>query len=257
MQVMSDVQNEADKREVPIRKVGVRDLNYPMTVLDKTNGSQNTVANIKMFVDLPHHYRGTHMSRFVEVLERHSVDLHPQSLEKILDDMHKSFKCETAHLEITFPYFIRKTAPVSKITSLMEYKCHFLAEKSDTLNLKLIVEVPVTNLCPCSKEISKYGAHSQRGIIKMEVVSKHLVWVEDLVTIAEDSASSPLYTLLKRVDEKHVTEAAYENPRFVEDSAREVAVRLRKDSRIESFQVEVENFESIHNHSAYACVSGN
>ena len=253
--MMSDVQNEADKREVAIKKVGVRDLNYPMTVMDKTNGSQHTVANIKMFVDLPHHYRGTHMSRFVEVLERHTVDLHPESLEKILDDMHKSFECETAHLEISYPYFIRKEAPVSGISSLMEYKCHLLAEKRDKLNLKLIVEVPVTNLCPCSKEISKYGAHSQRGTIKMEVVSNHLIWVEELVKIAEDSASSPLYTLLKRVDEKHVTESAYENPRFVEDSAREVAIRLRKDSRIESFQVEVENFESIHNHSAYACVS--
>ncbi len=253
--MMSDVQNEQDKREVAIKKVGVRDLNYPVTVLDKTNGSQHTVANIKMFVDLPHHYRGTHMSRFVEVLERHTVDLHPQSLEEILDDMHKSFECETAHLEITFPYFIRKEAPVSGISSLMEYKCHLLAEKSDTLNIKLIVEVPVTNLCPCSKEISKYGAHSQRGLIRMEVVTNHLIWVEDLVKVAEESASSPLYTLLKRVDEKYVTETAYENPRFVEDSAREVAVRLRKDSRIESFQVEVENFESIHNHSAYACVS--
>ena len=255
--MMSDVQNELDKREVAIKKVGVRDLNYPVTVLDRDNGSQSTVANINMFVDLPHHYRGTHMSRFVEVLERHTVDLHPQGLEEILDDMHKSFECETAHLEITFPYFIRKKAPVSGISSLLEYKCYILAEKKDSLNLKLVVEVPVTNLCPCSKEISKYGAHSQRGIIKMEVVSHHLIWLEELVVIAEESASSPLYTLLKRVDEKHVTEAAYENPRFVEDSAREVALRLRADKRVESFQVEVENFESIHNHSAYACVSSN
>ncbi len=254
---MSDVQNEPDKREVAIKKVGVRDLNYPVTVLDKNKGSQSTVANINMFVDLPHHYRGTHMSRFVEVLERHTVDLHPQGLEEILDDMHKSFECETAHLEISFPYFIRKKAPVSGISSLLEYKCHLLAEKKNLLNLKLIVEVPVTNLCPCSKEISKYGAHSQRGIIKIEVVSNHLIWLEELVEIAEDSASSPLYTLLKRVDEKHVTETAYENPRFVEDSAREAALRLRADKRIESFQVEVENFESIHNHSAYACVSSN
>lgn len=252
--MLSDVQNEVDKREVAIRKVGVRDLNYPVTVLDKTNGSQHTVANINMSVDLPHHYRGTHMSRFVEVLERHTVDLHPQSLEEILDDMHKSFECETAHLEISFPYFIRKKAPVSGISSLLEYKCHLLAEKRDSLNLKLMVEVPVTNLCPCSKEISKYGSHSQRGVIRIKVVSKRLIWVEELVQIAEDSASSPLYTLLKRVDEKHVTEAAYENPRFVEDSAREVAVRLKDDPRIESYQVEVENFESIHNHSAYACV---
>ena len=255
--MMSDVQNELDKREVAIKKVGVRDLNYPVTVLDKNNGSQSTVANINLFVDLPHHYRGTHMSRFVEVLERHTVDLHPQGLEEILDDMHKSFECETAHLEISFPYFIRKKAPVSGISSLLEYKCHLLAEKKDSLNLKLMVEVPVTNLCPCSKEISKYGAHSQRGIIKIEGVSNHLIWLEELVLIAEESASSPLYTLLKRVDEKHVTEAAYENPRFVEDSAREVALRLRADKRVESFQVEVENFESIHNHSAYACVSSN
>jgi GTP cyclohydrolase IB len=252
--MMSDVQNEQDNREVAIRKVGVRDLNYPVTVLDKTEGSQHTVANINMFVDLPHHYRGTHMSRFVEVLERHTVDFHPQGLEEILDDMHKSFECETAHLEISFPYFMRKKAPVSGITSLLEYKCHILAEKKDKLHLKLMVEVPVTNLCPCSKEISKYGAHSQRGTIRIKIVTNHLIWVEELVKIAEESASSPLYTLLKRIDEKHVTEAAYENPRFVEDSAREVAVRLRQDSRIESYQVEVENFESIHNHSAYACI---
>jgi len=254
--MMSDVQNEQDKREVPIRKVGVRDLNYPVTVLDRDNGSQHTVANINMFVDLPHDYRGTHMSRFVEVIERHKVDLNIHNLEDILDDMIKTFSCETAHIEIRFPYFIRKKAPVSGNSSLMEYGCKLEARKNTSIDLKLTVKVPVTNLCPCSKEISAYGAHSQRGIIKITVESTKFIWVEELIQVAEDSSSSPVYTLLKRVDEKFVTEHAYDNPRFVEDAAREVAVRLREDERIKSFHVEVENFESIHNHSAYACITG-
>lgn len=253
--MLSDVQKERDLRQVPIRKVGVRDLNYPVTVLDRTNKAQGTVANINMFVDLPHDYRGTHMSRFVEVIERHKVDLNIHNLEEILDDMIGTFSCETAHIEISFPYFIRKKTPVSGISSLMEYGCKLEARKNTVMQMKLTVDVPVTNLCPCSKEISKYGAHSQRGIIKIVAESTKFIWVEELVKIAEDSSSSPVYTLLKRVDEKFVTEHAYNNPRFVEDAAREVAVRLRNDDRIKSFQVEVENFESIHNHSAYACVT--
>jgi len=253
--MLSDVQKEKDLRNVPIRKVGVRDLNYPVTVLDRSNKAQATIANINMFVDLPHHYRGTHMSRFVEVVERHKVDLDIHNLESILDDMIATFSCETAHIEIKFPYFIRKEAPVSGISSLMEYGCKLEARKDKTMNMKLTVEVPVTNLCPCSKEISKYGAHSQRGMIKIVVETTKFIWVEELVNIAEESSSSPVYTLLKRPDEKFVTEHAYENPRFVEDAAREVAVRLRADKRIKSFQVEVENFESIHNHSAYACIT--
>ncbi len=254
--MLSDVQKEKDLRQVHIRKVGVRDLNYPVTVLDRVNKAQNTVANINMFVDLPHNYRGTHMSRFVEVIERHKVDLNIHNLEEILDDMIGTFSCETAHIEIRFPYFIRKEAPVSKNSSLMEYGCKLEARKNRSLDMKLTVKVPVTNLCPCSKEISAYGAHSQRGIIKITVESTKFIWVEELIRIAEDSSSSPVYTLLKRVDEKYVTEHAYDNPRFVEDAAREVAVRLRDDNRIKSFQIEVENFESIHNHSAYACITG-
>ncbi len=253
--MLSDVQKEKDLRQVPIRKVGVRDINYPFTVLDRSLKAQATVANINMFVDLPHDYRGTHMSRFVEVIERHKVDLDIHNLEDILNDMKETFSCETAHIEIQFPYFIRKNAPVSNIGSLMEYGCKLEATKDISMRMKLSVEVPVTNLCPCSKEISRYGAHSQRGIIKIVVESKKFIWVEELIKIAEDSSSSPVYTLLKRPDEKFVTEHAYDNPRFVEDAAREVAVRLRSDKRIKSFQVEVENFESIHNHSAYACIT--
>ncbi len=254
--MLSDVQKEKDLRQVPIRKVGVRDINYPITVLDRSRKAQGTIANINMFVDLPHEYRGTHMSRFVEVIERHNVNLDIHNLDDILNDMKETFSCETAHIEIRFPYFIRKKAPVSGISSLMEYGCKLEATKADSMSMKLTVEVPVTNLCPCSKEISKYGAHSQRGIIKMVVESLKFIWVEELVQIAEDSSSSPVFTLLKRPDEKYVTEHAYENPRFVEDAAREVAVRLRDDERVTAFQVEVENFESIHNHSAYACVTG-
>ncbi|HDQ15089.1 MAG TPA: GTP cyclohydrolase I FolE2 [Sediminispirochaeta sp.] len=252
---MKDVQNQNDTRNIGIRKVGVRDLRYPISVLDRKNKRQHTIAAINMYVDLPHHDRGTHMSRFVEVLERHTVKLWPSDLDEILCDMRKTFECDRAHINISFPYFIRKAAPVSGIESLMEYTCGLEAQRDGRLDMIFSVEVPVTNLCPCSKEISRYGAHNQRGIIKIKVHTRHFIWYEELIDIAESSASSPLFTTLKRVDEKYVTERAYENPRFVEDAAREVAQKLREDSRIDRFQVEVENFESIHNHNAYACIT--
>ena len=252
---LKDIQAQSDERKVGIRKVGVKDLRYPITVLDRQSEKQHTVASMNMYVDLPHHDRGTHMSRFVEVLERHKLKLWPSSLDEILNDMRSTFECETAHIDITFPYFIRKAAPVSGIKSLMEYTCRLEAERDGHLAMWFSVDVPVTNLCPCSKEISDYGAHNQRGIIHLRVHTRHFIWYEELIEMAESSASSPLFTILKRQDEKYITEKAYDNPRFVEDAAREVAIQLKADQRIDQFRVEVENYESIHNHSAYACIT--
>lgn len=255
MSDLKDVQNQGDERNIGIRKVGVKDLRYPISVLDRKDERQHTIASINMYVDLPHHERGTHMSRFVEVLERHKVKIWPSDLDEILDDMRDTFECDRAHLNISFPYFIRKAAPVTGTESLMEYTCGLEAQKDGKLEMAFSVEVPVNNLCPCSKEISEYGAHNQRGIVKIRVRTRHFIWYEELIEIAEASASSPLYTTLKRQDEKYVTERAYENPRFVEDAAREVALKLQADPRIDQFQIQVENFESIHNHNAYACIT--
>jgi len=252
---MNDVQNETDERHIRIKKVGVRDLRYPVCVLDREKERQHTIASINMYVDLPHHNRGTHMSRFVEVIERHTVKLWPSNLEEILDDMRKTFECDRAHIDMKFPYFMRKKAPVSGLESLMEYTCGLESHKDGKLTMIFSVEVPVQNLCPCSKEISSFGAHNQRGVIRIKVRTRRFIWFEELIGIAEASASSPLYTTLKREDEKYVTEKAYENPRFVEDAARETALGLKADGRVEEFQVEVENFESIHNHNAYACIT--
>jgi GTP cyclohydrolase I len=253
---MKDVQNQTDERNIMIRKVGVRGLRYPICVLDRSNERQHTIASVNMYVDLPHHHRGTHMSRFVEVMERHTVKLWPSDLDEILEDMRATFECDRAHIDLNFPYFIRKKAPVSGLESFMEYTCGLESQKDVKLSMLYSVDVPVNNLCPCSKEISDYGAHNQRGIIRIRARTPRFIWFEELIEIAESSASSPLYTTLKRVDEKFVTERAYENPRFVEDAARETALKLKKDGRIEDFRVEVENFESIHNHNAYACITG-
>jgi GTP cyclohydrolase I len=254
MAKLRDIQNEKDLRNVPIHKVGVSGVSYPISLIDRENKIQHTVARLNMYVDLPHHYRGTHMSRFLEVISRHNVELSLQNLEELLDDMKNSFDCETSHIELKFPYFIDKKAPVSGISGPMEYKCRIEAKKSEKLELIVGVDVPVNNLCPCSKEISEYGAHNQRGIIKIRIKATKFVWIEELVEIAENSASAPLYTVLKREDEKFVTEQAYNNPRFVEDCAREAALILDSDDRIKWYAVEVENYESIHNHNAYACI---
>ena len=257
---MKDIQNERDDRQIAIQKAGIKNLLYPIAVLDRENKVQHTVASIGMFVDLPHDFKGTHMSRFVEILnEQHGIiSLH--NLEAILKTMTSRFDSMTAHLEIRFPYFIEKAAPVSGSKSLMNYKCAFLASYSRENKphfMDLIVEasIPVSMLCPCSKEISDYGAHNQRSWITIQVRSRELVWIEELIKIAETEASSELYSLLKREDEKYITEKAYKNPRFAEDAARSVAQKLKQDKRITWFQVESENMESIHNHNAYAMVT--
>ncbi|SHH15430.1 GTP cyclohydrolase FolE2 [Thermosipho atlanticus] len=253
--MLKDVQNEKDLRNIPLKHVGIKNLRYPIIVLDKKNKIQHTVADINMFVDLPKDFRGTHMSRFVEILNNFHFKIEPKTIKEILDDLKKSLNAQSAKIEISFPYFLKKEAPVTKIESFLEYKCGFKAYDNDKkYNFYLVVEVPVQTLCPCSKEISKYNAHNQRAKILIEVETYELIWFEELIAIAEHSASSPLYTLLKRPDEKHVTENAYENPKFVEDVARDVALKLKEDKRIKWFKVEVESYESIHTHNAYACV---
>ncbi len=258
---MKDVQNSYDDRQMPIQKVGITDLKYPVVVLDRRNKSQHTVASVSMLVDLPHNYKGTHMSRFVEILNQYRGKISVHEIEDILHAMIKRFASQTAHLEIRFPYFVQKSAPVSRAKSLMDYECAFHAsmdtgKKANRLDLIVEVNVPATTLCPCSKEISRHGAHNQRSIITIKIRSNKLVWLEDLIKIAEAQASAALYSLLKREDEKALTEQAYRNPKFAEDIVRAVAVKLRADKRISWYQVETKNMESIHNHNAYAQVTG-
>lgn len=254
---MKDVQNSHDDRRIALQKVGIRDVQYPVTVLDRQNKSQHTTARVSMYVDLPANHKGTHMSRFVEILNEHHGRISVDEIDDILLAMMAKFDCETVHIDIRFPYFIEKTAPASGAKSLMDYECWLLAsldrsEGEDAFDLIVGVGVPVTMVCPCSKEISDRGAHNQRSKIIIQVRCSDLVWFEELIDIAESAASSPLYTLLKREDEKVVTEMAYDRPHFAEDAVRVVAVELKKDARIRWFRVESENQESIHNHNAYA-----
>jgi len=252
---MKDIQNETDTRQLPINKVGVKDVKYPITVLDKQNQSQNTIGNINMYVNLPHNFRGTHMSRFIEILNKYHNRLHIDTMSDILRDMENRLEAKEAHMEMTFPYFIEKTAPVSKIKSLMEYECTYTGIlKGDVEEFIIKVRVPITSVCPCSKEISDYGAHNQRSHVTIEVKMKDFIWFEDLIEIAENAASSPVYAILKRVDEKFVTEKGFDNPMFVEDIVRNIAVALNKLPAIDWYHIDSENFESIHNHSAYACI---
>jgi GTP cyclohydrolase I len=257
---MKDLQNMRDHREIPLDHVGVRDLRYPIVILDQTAGTQQTVARLSMSVDLPQHFRGTHMSRFIEVLEHHRGEVTIRTLPIILDELRRRLQAERARIEVRFPYFLQRSAPVSHSAALMDYDCWFIGEATgEVLDFLLGVDVPVTSLCPCSKAISDYGAHNQRGHVSIEVRSATnaegapaIVWIEELVAIAERAASAPVYPLLKRVDERHVTMQAYDNPRFVEDTVREVAVALRADLRVAWYSIEAVNQESIHNHSAYA-----
>ncbi len=251
---MKDVQNRPDARKISIDRVGVKNLSYPVTVLDRANAIQHTVGSISMTVSLPHRFRGTHMSRFVEILNEHHRELHIDRIDDILKKMKERLDAEEASMEVVFPYFMEKSAPASGARSLMEYRCYFQGNLSDRADFVLGVDVPVTTLCPCSKELSKRGAHNQRSQVRIRVRYAGFVWIEELIEVAETSASSPLYALLKRKDEKVVTEHAYNRPMFVEDVVREIAVKLDADSRIVWYSVESENMESIHNHNAYAKV---
>jgi len=254
---MNDIQKEAAEHEVDLDKVGVKGVRYPIVVLDKENEYQQTVATINMYVNLPKHFRGTHMSRFIEILNRHSKRMLLHNISPILAEMKDKLDAKSAHLEIAFPYFIEKTAPVSGQKSTMVYDCKFIASQSDHNELIVEVNVPVMSLCPCSKEISDRGAHNQRSIVTVRLRAEKLVWIEDIVKIVEGAASSDVYALLKREDEKYVTEKAYDNPRFAEDMVRQIAVGLENMPQITWFSVETENYESIHNHNAYAAVSRN
>ncbi len=251
---MEDTQNHKDNRNIDIDQVGVKGIRYPITVLDKDMGKQQTVAKINMYVNLPRYYKGTHMSRFVEVLNEHSRRISLQNFSAILQEVKDRLNAESAHMEITFPYFINKAAPVTGSEGLMEYKCTFKGSLNNGSDLVIIINVPISTLCPCSKEISEFGAHNQRGEVRLQVRFKKFVWIEDLIKLVEKAASSDVYSVLKREDEKYVTEAAYNNPMFVEDIVREIALNLNNDPNITWFAVESENFESIHNHNAYAYV---
>jgi GTP cyclohydrolase IB len=252
---MKDVQSEADNREIVLDRVGVNGVHYPITVMDRTNKTQKTYGKINLYVELPKEFRGTHMSRFIEILNKYRNDVSLRTLDEILNDTKLELDAGLAHIEIEFPYFINKTSPVTKIDSFMDYNCKLIATKNDKFDFILEVDVPIHLLCPCSKEISQFSAHNQRGIAKISIRMKKLVWIEELVDIGEKSASAPLYTLLKREDEKYITEQAYQKPRFVEDIARNIALELDKDERITYYHIEVISMESIHNHDAYACLS--
>jgi len=252
---MIDIQNQKDSRNIDIKKVGVKNIKYPIIVLDRVRGTQPVNATINMYVNLLHHFKGTHMSRFVEVLNDFRGQINIKTFKTILDKMCQKLRAQSAHMEIEFPYFLKKTAPVSRARSMMEYRCVFSGETNGEKSDFLVgVVVPVTTLCPCSKEISAFGAHNQRSIVTVKVRFRKFFWIEDLIKIVEDSASGEVYSLLKRVDEKFVTEKAYKNPKFVEDLVRSVAVKLNADDNFTWYSIEAENFESIHNHSAYAYV---
>lgn len=251
---MEDIQNHKDHRNIDIDQVGVKGIRYPITVLDKDMGEQQTVAEINMYVNLPRYYKGTHMSRFVEILNEHSRRISLQNFSDILEEMKIRLNAESAHMEMTFPYFTSKSAPVTGTEGLMEYRCTFKGSLNDGTDLAVMIYVPICTLCPCSKEISEFGAHNQRGEVRLQVKFNKFVWIEDLIKLVEASASSDVFSILKREDEKYVTEKAYNNPMFVEDIVREIALKLDDDPNITWFAVESENFESIHNHNAYAYI---
>jgi GTP cyclohydrolase I len=252
---LHDKQSERDHRELRIDKVGVRGLRFPIQIRDKAKTLQNTVATIGLFVDLPKEFKGTHMSRFLEVLNAHGSVVHVENITEILYAMQRKLNAATSHLEMEFPFFLEKQAPVSGMTSVMDYTARFDATATGKeIDFVLTVKANVTTLCPCSKAISAYGAHNQRGEVVVQVRSTKAIWIEDLIAIIESSASSELYALLKRQDEKAVTERAYENPVFVEDLVRNVALKLNGHPDVTWYKVEAENQESIHNHNAYACI---
>jgi GTP cyclohydrolase I len=250
-----DVQNLADTRHLAIDRVGIKGIRHPVVVKDKSVGVQHTIATFNMYVHLPHDFKGTHMSRFVEILNQHGREISVESFHSILQEMVEKLEAKSGHIEMAFPYFVNKTAPVSGVQSLLDYEVSFIGEiNNGDYHFTMRVQVPVTSLCPCSKKISVRGAHNQRSHVTITVRTKKSVWIEEVVRFAEEQASCELYGLLKRPDEKFVTERAYDNPKFVEDMVRDVASALNADERIEAYVVESENFESIHNHSAYALI---
>jgi GTP cyclohydrolase I len=252
---IADVQGSADNRRIAIDKVGIKDIRHPVRVRDRSDGEQHTVATFNMYVYLPHDFKGTHMSRFVQILNSHEKEISVNSFKEMLREMAERLESEKGHIEMRFPYFVNKRAPVSGVESLLDYDVTFIGEiRNGKPTMYIKVVVPVTSLCPCSKEISAYGAHNQRSHVTVQVRNRGFIWAEEIIDLVEREASCELYGLLKRPDEKHVTERAYDNPKFVEDMVRDVAKKLNADDRVGAYRVESENFESIHNHSAYALI---
>ena len=251
-----DIQSQPDSREIPLAKVGVKGLEYPIRVLDKAKGVQYTAAKADLFVNLPQEFKGTHMSRFVEVFHRYREDLSMPRFLEMLEEIRRDLRAESAFGSMEFPYFVEKTAPVSGVSGIIACKCRYsgsvLTKQSERRLFTVSVAVPVSTVCPCSKAISSRGAHNQRGIVTVELEMGPFFWLEDIISLVENAASSPVYSVIKREDEKFITEHAYDNPRFVEDVVREVYAKLRALDQFPRFSVEAENFESIHNHSAYA-----
>jgi GTP cyclohydrolase I len=237
--------------------VGVKDIKFPVSIREKSGKLQETVASISLHADVPKHYRETCVSTFIAALNRYQEDISVNILAKLLAEVRDELQAEAAYLEMSFPYFIEKTAPMTKTASLMEYSCSFTGIVGNKEDFKLSVQVPVTTLCPCSKEISSGGAHNQRAEVNLNVRFSGFIWLEDLIEMVESAASSQVYALLKRPDEKYVTEQAYHNPMFVEDVVRRVAELAKSQQDISWFSVSVESFESIHKHSAYAYVDSN
>jgi GTP cyclohydrolase IB len=252
---IADVQGSADSRRIAIDKVGIKNIRHPVRVSDRSGAEQHTVATFNMYVYLPHDFKGTHMSRFVQILNNHEREIGVASFKDMLTEMSQRLESEAGHIEMSFPFFVNKKAPVTGVESLLDYEVTFIGEiRHGQPSLDIKVVVPVTSLCPCSKKISAYGAHNQRSHVTVQVKTRGYIWIEELIEMIEKEASSELYGLLKRPDEKFVTERAYDNPKFVEDMVRDVATRLNEDDRISAYVVEAENFESIHNHSAYALI---
>ena len=252
---LPDVQNSQDTRAIAINKVGIKDIRHPVQVKDRTGQIQHTIANFNMYVALPHEFKGTHMSRFVEILNNHDWEITVDSFKTMLAEMTNRLDAEVGHIEMTFHFFINKTAPASGVKSLLDYEVTFIGERKNNKNhINIKVVVPVTSLCPCSKKISDRGAHNQRSHVTVNIETEEFIWIEEIIDMVEAQASCELYGLLKRPDEKVVTERAYDNPKFVEDIVRDIAHELNNDKRILSYVLESENFESIHNHSAYALI---
>ncbi|MDR1389489.1 MAG: GTP cyclohydrolase FolE2 [Treponema sp.] len=254
---MVDIQSAPDTRNIPLTKVGVKGLEYPIQVLDRVNKIQQTSCRADLSANLPHHFKGTHMSRFVEIFHRHRKDLSMPRFLEMLKEISVELNAESAYGELSFPYFLEKNAPVSGLAGMMSYRCRYQGRVRGTdRHFTVSVSVPVTTVCPCSRAISDRGAHNQRGVVTVELELGPFFWIEDMIDLVEKSASSPVYSILKREDEKFITETAYDNPKFVEDVVRDVYIKIDALKCFPRFSVEAENFESIHNHSAFARAEG-
>ncbi len=256
---MIDIQKSFDTRNINIDQVGVKNIKHPIRIRERCGKQQHTVASFNMYVRLPHQFKGTHMSRFVEMLNEHEYEITVQSFMRMAEEMIGRLDAESGYIEMTFPYFVIKSAPVSGIKNLLDYQVTFISKINVREQPKTLIKVvvPVTSLCPCSKEISDYGAHNQRSNVTLTVQTNRFLWIEDLIDIVEKQASCEIYGVLKRPDEKYVTEKAYDNPKFVEDIVRDIALVLNDFDKVTSYTLESENFESIHNHSAFALIQRN